>query len=148
MRFLLLSTLILATITETIAQNSKQCYERVYRVTDVLPTLSSSVQDVVAALENEILIPDSLRSRNGNVFIKCIINCHGTVVKPKLIKKGDWDGTIFYEPFEIFLPQIKKVIMQALKYNPAVQQGMPVDFEHVISVAFEDGRIYLSVEGR
>ena len=137
--------LIIVAVASAKGQSSKPCYDRIYEVTDVLPVVATTVDKVVAALENEIAIPDSLKNRKGYVFISYVITCTGDVTKLKLIKKGDWDGTIRYEPFEILVPQIKKIIIRELKYKAALQGGKAVDFFQILSVSFESGRIFLSL---
>lgn len=129
------------------AQSKKPCYQKFYGVTDVLPVLVSPIEEVIAALENEITIPDSLKTRKGSLLISYVITCNGDVTKLKLIKKGDWDGTIFYQPFEVLLPQIKQVIARELRYKAAVQQGSTVDFFQILSLRFENGRIFLGLNG-
>lgn len=147
MRYVLLLMLTVLAIVPTAAQTGKPCYDKIYRVTDVLPVVASPADKIVAALENEIVIPDSLRNRKGHIFISYVITCNGDVVKPKLIKRGEWDGSIIYDPFEIFVPQIKRIIIRELKYTSALQEGKSVDFEQILSVSFEGGRIFLSLNG-
>ena len=142
--FVTLSFLILAT-TAASSQNNKPCYERIYQVTDTLPKINSSVETILQHIKQEIQLPDSLLTRDGFIFIKYVINCHGDAVSLRVIKTADSDGVLAINNFEYLAKTIIPILKRELKWIPAWEGGRTVDFLQIFSISFKKGVISIKV---
>jgi len=129
----------------TQGQSNKACYQKIYQVTDTLPTLISSTDKLFETIKKEIKVPDSLRDRTGLIFIKYVINCHGETVNLRAIKTADSDGKPIINEFEFLSGQIIKILRRELKWAPAHQGGKAVDFYQIFRINFNQGQITISV---
>lgn len=144
-----MKTLIIPILTiislPTIGQTNKQCYEKVYQVTDTLPQLISKTEDILKFIKDEITIPDSLKNHSGFLFIKYVINCNGDIVNLRVIKTADSDGILIKNDFEFLSTQLFKILKKELKWSPARQGGKTVDFFQVCSITFDKGEISIKL---
>lgn len=121
------------------------CYDKIYQVTDTLPTLISSTDKLLEIIKREITLPDSLKSHTGQIFIKYTINCHGEIVNLRTIKTADSDGKPVINEFEFLSGQIIKILRTELKWKPARHGGKTVDFLQVFRIDFNNGLINIKV---
>jgi len=128
-----------------LGQANKQCYEKVYKVTDTLPKLISKPEDVLRILKNEIVIPDSLKNRWGHLIIMYVINCNGDLVNLRTAKTADSDGNIEKNEFGFLSSEIFKIVKREIKWIPARHGGKTVDFLQIFSITFDKGEIRISL---
>jgi hypothetical protein len=147
MRLLTILILSLITATWTFGQTNKPCYDKIYEMADTLPVLVGSLDKVLLAIKNEVIIPDSLQNQTGHILIKYVVNCNGDVVSLRKIKLADSDGKLILNKFEYLTAEIISVLRQELKWVPAIHGGKAVDFLHIFSITFTDGRISINTTG-
>lgn len=147
MRLVLFISLFFLNIALSFGQTSKPCYSKIYEIADTLPVLVSSLDKVLEAIKNEIVIPDSLKNREGVILIKYVVNCQGHAVNLRTIKLADYDGKIIRNNFEYLTPNIYTILKRELLWRPARQAGKAIDFLHIFSIKFNNGEISINTTG-
>ncbi|MBL7873637.1 MAG: hypothetical protein JNM78_18610 [Cyclobacteriaceae bacterium] len=145
MRLLIIITLIVIS-TNGFGQNNGPC-GKIYQVTDTIPKLISSGQQIADILARKISISDSLLTKKGRVDVQYVINCNGHNVKFKVLIIHDYDRKPIKNDFNILGDQIIPILQKDIKWAPARQGGKHVDFLQILTVEFREGFIGVNLEG-
>lgn len=145
MRLTTILFLLIGVFNLTLGQSNKACYGKIYQVTDTLPKLLSSTENILEIMKKEIVLPDSLKNRKGQIFIKYVINCMGDIVNLRVVKTADSDGNLIINEFEFLATKVINILKQELRWTPARNGGKTVDFLQIFSIGFDRGAINIQV---
>ena len=103
----------------------------IFLVTEIMPTLKTPVEELESKLNNEIKLKDYNLNEGQIFYLTLIINCKGEGFNYKVQK---------YEN-ELFNQRFVECIKNYANWNPAYQNGSPVDIGYTMKFEALNNRI-------
>ncbi len=120
-----------AIIGQTRCNYNPKDSSEIFLVTEIMPTLKTSVENLESKLNNEIQLKVYNLNEGQIFYVTLIINCKGEGFNYKVQK---------YEN-ELFDQKFVECIKNYIDWNPAYQKGSPVDIGYSMKFVVLNNRI-------